>query len=111
MHHAEQKLGIKAGSTTADGLFTLEHAECQAACTEAPTLQVNYRYRFRVTNETFDQLIEDLRAGRLGDDIPPHGTVAKIRQRIPADRGVGAVPPEDVTVPPVWMPAPEGSTK
>ena len=110
MHHAEQKLGIKAGSTTADGMFTLEHAECQAACTEAPTLQVNYRYRFRVTNESFDALIEDLRAGRLADEIPPHGTVAKIRQRIPADRGVGAVPPEEVTGQPAWMPAPEGST-
>lgn len=110
MHHAEQKLGIKAGSTTADGMFTLEHAECQAACTEAPTLQVNYRYRFRVTDEDFDRLIDDLRAGRLGDEIPPHGTLAKVRQRIPADRAVGAVPPEDVTGPPVWMPAPEGST-
>ena len=47
MHHAEHKLGVKAGGTTSDGLFTLEHAECQAACTEAPCLQVNYRYRFR----------------------------------------------------------------
>ena len=112
MHHAEHTLGIKAGSTTPDGLFTLEHAECQAACTEAPTLQVNYRYRFRVTNETFDQLIDDLRNGRLGDEIPAHGTVAKIRQRIPADRGVGAVAPEDVTEPPAWLPAPQaqGST-
>jgi NADH-quinone oxidoreductase subunit E len=109
MHHAEQRLGIKAGSTTPDGLFTLEHAECQAACTEAPTLQVNYRYRFRVTNETFDALIDDLANGRLGDEIPPHGTVAKIRQRIPADRGVGAVAPEDVTSAPAWMPAPEAA--
>ena len=40
MHHAEVVLGIKAGSTTPDGLITLQHAECQAACTEAPTLQV-----------------------------------------------------------------------
>ena len=48
MHHAEQHLGIKAGSTTPDGLVTLAHAECQAACTEAPCLQVNYRYRYRV---------------------------------------------------------------
>jgi len=45
MHHAEEVLGIKAGSTTPDGLITLQHAECQAACTEAPTLQVNYRHR------------------------------------------------------------------
>ena len=40
----------RPASTTADGLITLEHAECQAACTEAPTLQVNYRHRFRVTD-------------------------------------------------------------
>lgn len=106
MHHAEHVLGVKAGSTTPDGLFTLEHAECQAACTEAPTLQVNYRYRFRVTNETFDTLIDDLRSGRLSDEIPPHGTVAKIRQRIPAELAVGAVAPDDVTTAPVWMPAP-----
>ena len=49
MHHAEQRLGIKAGGTTADGMFSLHHAECQAACTEAPCLQVNYRYRYRVS--------------------------------------------------------------
>ena len=49
MRHAEQRLGITRGSTTPDGMFTLEHAECQAACTEAPCLQVNYRHRYRVT--------------------------------------------------------------
>ena len=103
MHHAEQRLGIRAGSTTADGLFTLEHAECQAACTEAPTLQVNYRYRFRVTPETFDSLIDDLAAGRLDGEIPPHGTVARIRQRIPAERFVGAVLPDEVDNAPAWM--------
>lgn len=103
MHHAEHQLGIKAGGTTADGLITLAHAECQAACTEAPTLQVNYRYRFRVTNETFDQLVEDLRAGKLDAEIPPHGTLARVRQTIPADRAVGAVPPDDVTAEPVWL--------
>ena len=109
MHHAEHHLGIKAGSTTADGLFTLEHAECQAACTEAPTLQVNYRYRFRVTPETFDSLVDDLRAGRLDGEIPPHGTVARVRQRIPSDRSVGVHAPEDVTTAPAWMSANEAA--
>jgi NADH-quinone oxidoreductase subunit E len=103
MHHAEHRLGIRAGGTTPDGLITLSHAECQAACTEAPTLQVNYRYRFRVTNEMFDQLVEDLRTGRLDGEIPPHGTLAKVRQSIPADRAVGAVPPDDSTAEPVWL--------
>lgn len=107
MHHAEQKLGIGAGQTTPDGMFTLHHAECQAACTEAPTLQVNYRYRFRVTSESFDALVDDLRAGKLADEIPPHGTLGRNRQHIPAHRAVGAVPPEQVSGPPAWIPTTE----
>jgi NADH-quinone oxidoreductase subunit E len=103
MHHAEHKLGVKAGGTTTDGMFTLAHAECQAACTEAPTLQVNYRFRYKVTNGDFDTLIDDLKSGKLADEIPSHGVVARIRQRIPADRGVGAIDPELVTENPVWM--------
>lgn len=103
IHRAEQVLGIRVGDTTDDGLFTLEQAECQAACTEAPCLQVNYRYRYRVTPGQVEVLIDDLRTGRLDDEIPPHGTVAKVRQRIPADRAVGAVPPDEVTGAPEWM--------
>ena len=52
IQHAEARLGVKAGGTTSDKMFTLERAECQAACTEAPTLQVNYRYRYKVTPKT-----------------------------------------------------------
>ena len=31
------------------------------------------------------------RAGTLDDEIPPHGTLARVRQRTPADKAVGAV--------------------
>jgi NADH-quinone oxidoreductase subunit E len=103
MHHAEHTLGVKAGSTTPDGLITLQHAECQAACTEAPTLQVNYRHRFRVTPADFDQLVDDLRAGKLDGEIPPHGTLGRNRQHIPADKAVGAVAPDDVDGAPAWV--------
>jgi NADH-quinone oxidoreductase subunit E len=103
MHHAEERLGIKMGSTTADGKITLERAECQAACTEAPCLQVNYRYRYRVTPDQLDSLIDDLSAGNLSSEIPAHGVVATVRQHIPADRAVGAVAPELVTENPVWL--------
>lgn len=111
MHHAESTLGIRAGGTTADGLITLEHAECQAACTEAPCLQVNYRHRYRVTNDDLDALFDQLRSGALESEIPPHGTLATVRQRIPADRGVGPRDPDDVSGPPAWIPPPppEGS--
>ncbi|MEZ5182380.1 MAG: NAD(P)H-dependent oxidoreductase subunit E [Acidimicrobiales bacterium] len=99
LHHAEHSLGIKAGSTTPDGLVTLEDVECIAACTEAPCLQVNYRYRHRITIEEFDQLIEDLRAGKLADEVPPHGTLARTRQHIPADRAAGNADPAGVPEP------------
>jgi NADH-quinone oxidoreductase subunit E len=101
LHHAEQTLGIKAGNTTADGMFTIEEVECIAACTEAPALQVNYRYCHKVSDADFDQLVADLRSGAR-TDIPPHGTLGLVRQHIPADRAAGVNPPE-VSVEPVWM--------
>ena len=102
LHHAEEKLGVKAGGTTSDGVFTLEDVECIAACTEAPCLQVNYRYRHRITIEEFDALIDDLRAGEHSEEIPPHGTVARIRQHIPAERRAGNADPAGVPEP-VWL--------
>ena len=105
IHHAEESLGVKLGETTDDGLFTLERAECQAACTEAPCLQVNYRHEFRVTNADFDRLVDDLRSGRK--DVPQHGVLAQVRQTIPAERRVGAFAPEVVTEPPAWLPTEE----
>jgi len=90
LEHAEHALGVKAGVTTDDGMFTVAGVECIAACTEAPAVAVNYRYRHRVTTDDLDRLLEDLRAGRLKDEIPPHGTLARVRQRTPdnwADTG------------------------
>lgn len=102
LEHAEATLGVKAGGTTADGMFTIEDVECVAACTEAPCLQVNYRYRLRVTNDDFDSLIDDLRHGRA-DDVPEHGTLGLIRQSIPAGAGAGIVAPEEAREAPVWL--------
>ena len=103
MHRAEEKLGVKAGGTTSDGLITLAHAECQAACTEAPCLQVNYRYRYRITPEQVEQLIDDLRAGRLAEEIPPHGTLARVRQSVSVERAVGPVSPDAEVGQPSWL--------
>jgi NADH-quinone oxidoreductase subunit E len=103
LEHAEHKLGIKPGQTTPDGLFTIEDAECIAACTEAPCLQVNYRYFHRITHDEFDALIDELAAGGR-DDIPDHGTLARVRQHIPPERKAGSVVPEDRATP-VWIAA------
>jgi len=80
LEHAESSLGTRTGSTTADGMFTLEDAECLADCGRAPCLQVNHRFFGNVSNEDFDQLVDDLRAGRLDADVPRHGTLVRIRR-------------------------------
>ena len=101
LEHACETLGTEVGGTTDDGMFTVEEAECIAACTEAPCLQVNYRYSGRVTLDDFDRLVADLRAGRL--DIPRHGVLGAVRQSIPSDRLAGVVPPEQAQQAPVWL--------
>ncbi|MNS86392.1 NADH-quinone oxidoreductase chain 2 [compost metagenome] len=60
--HIKNKLGIKAGETTADGLFTLKPAECLGACGYAPMMQLGKFYKENLTIEKVDQLIEELRA-------------------------------------------------
>ncbi len=102
LEHAEQTLGVRNGGTTADGLITLAGVQCIAACTEAPCLQANYRYSHRVTNEAFDQLVDDLRNDRREAEIPRHGVLARVRQSIPTDKAAGAVVPEGQSEPP-WL--------
>ncbi len=104
LEHAEESLGVKAGGTTADGMFTLEDVECIAACTEAPCLQVNYRYRHRISNDQFDRLVDDLKSDRLSDEVPRHGVLARTRQHIPADRAVGPAMPTS-GLEPAWIAA------
>ena len=81
LEHAEKHLGVRAGSTTADGLFTLEEAECLADCGRAPVCQVNHRFFGDLTAQSFDALVDDLRAGRLDDSVPPHGTLVRVRRQ------------------------------
>jgi NADH-quinone oxidoreductase subunit E len=75
LEHAEERLGIVHGETTVDGEFTLEEVECLADCDRAPCLQVNYRFFGNVTDAEFDQLVDDLRAGRLRETVPVHGVL------------------------------------
>ncbi|MBV9661110.1 MAG: NAD(P)H-dependent oxidoreductase subunit E [Acidimicrobiales bacterium] len=82
LEHAEERLSLAPGHTTSDGLFTLEDAECLALCGNAPCVTVNWRFFGDVDPEGFDALIEDLRAGRLDDEVPPHGTLSRVRRNV-----------------------------
>lgn len=55
------KLGIKPGETTADGLFTLKTVECLGACGYAPMMQMGKTYREHLTKDKVDQIIEECR--------------------------------------------------
>jgi NADH-quinone oxidoreductase subunit E len=62
LHHLEHKLGISAGETTADGLFTLQQSECLGACADAPVMLVNDRAMCSfMDSDKLDQLIDGLR--------------------------------------------------
>jgi NADH-quinone oxidoreductase subunit E len=62
LEHLEHKLGVHAGETTADGLFTLQPSECQGACADAPVMLVNDRHMCSfMSNDKLDQLIDGLK--------------------------------------------------
>lgn len=66
LNHLEGSLGIKAGETTDDGLFSLQQVECLGACGYAPMMQItNGVYVNHLTKEKVDQVIDGLRNGNL----------------------------------------------
>ena len=56
-----EKLGIKPGETTSDGMFTLKTVECLGACGYAPMMQLGKTYREHLTKEKVDQIIDECR--------------------------------------------------
>ncbi|HUC14340.1 MAG TPA: NAD(P)H-dependent oxidoreductase subunit E [Acidimicrobiales bacterium] len=82
LDHIEKRLGVSTGGTTPDGSFTLEDAECLALCGNAPCLTVNWRYFGDMTPGRWETLAEDLLAGRLDDEVPPHGTLCRVRRAV-----------------------------
>lgn len=57
--YIQQKLGIKVGETTSDGLFTLKVVECLGACGYAPMMQLGKFYKEHLTKEKVDAIIEE----------------------------------------------------
>jgi NADH-quinone oxidoreductase subunit E len=56
-----EKLGIRPGETTADGMFTLKTVECLGACGYAPMMQLGKNYREHLTKEKVDAIIDECR--------------------------------------------------
>lgn len=60
LEHLENRLGIEAGQTGADGRFTLSQVECLGSCGTAPVMQINDRYYENLTPEKIDAILEEL---------------------------------------------------
>ncbi len=60
-HYLQEKLGIKLGETTSDGLFTVVEVECLGSCTTAPMMQINDDYYESLTQAKVDEILEKLR--------------------------------------------------
>lgn len=60
----ERQLGIRAGETTPDGLFTLETVNCLGACALGPVVVVDGHYFSKVRKSQVRGLLEDAVTGR-----------------------------------------------
>jgi len=69
----EDKLGIKAGQTTPDKMFTLIEVECLGACVNAPMIQINDNYYEDLKTSDMEEILDDLIAGRTPEIGPRNG--------------------------------------
>jgi NADH dehydrogenase (ubiquinone) flavoprotein 2 len=65
----EKNLGIHAGQSTPDGMFTMMEVECLGACANAPMVQINDGYYEDLTPESMTSILESLKKGV----VPPAG--------------------------------------
>lgn len=68
----EKQLGIKAGETTNDHLFTLQTVECLAACHVAPLLMVNEVPKVRLDQAKLDAILDGCKHGTAPDPDQIH---------------------------------------
>jgi len=80
IHYCEGKLGIRAGETTPDGMFTLNRAECLGACCNPVAIQVGGKYFEDVkTTAQVDALIDTLKRGELPEFDTPQAKLPEAK--------------------------------
>lgn len=57
----KEYLGVDEGGTTEDGMFTVEHVMCLAACDRAPMLQCNFHFHENLDLDKVKALIDQWR--------------------------------------------------
>ena len=59
IRQTEQAIGISAGQTTPDGVFSLDAVECLGACELAPVAKVNKDYVGPLTKKDLERIISN----------------------------------------------------
>ncbi|MDT3686654.1 MAG: NADH-quinone oxidoreductase subunit NuoE [Pseudorhodoplanes sp.] len=84
---------------TPDGALSWVEVECLGACVNAPMAQVNYDFYEDLTPESFERILDDLKAGKM----PPPGP--QINRQFSAPEGG----PTTLTDPALYATAPKSS--
>ncbi|MDD3741632.1 MAG: NADH-quinone oxidoreductase subunit NuoE [Bacteroidales bacterium] len=57
----EKYVGVKAGNTTRDGIFSIEEVACMGACGLAPVISVNGNFHAKVDSESIKEILDNYR--------------------------------------------------
>jgi NADH dehydrogenase (ubiquinone) flavoprotein 2 len=76
VERCKKNLGIDVGGMSKDGLFTLSVVECLGACVNAPMMQVNDNYYEDLSLDDVDEILNDLKEGRVPKAGPRNGRLA-----------------------------------
>ena len=57
----EKYVGVKAGNTTRDGIFSIEEVACMGACGLAPVISVNGSFHAKVDSESIKEILDNYR--------------------------------------------------
>lgn len=62
--YLEERLGIKIGEVSNDGVFSLDYAPCFGACDVSPSIRINKQAYGKLTKDKLDRIFS-----RLGGDL------------------------------------------
>jgi NADH-quinone oxidoreductase subunit E len=65
LDYLSDKLGIKEGETTKDGIFSLERVACLGCCGMAPVIVIGNDFYGRYTIQKIDELLDKYRSKKL----------------------------------------------
>lgn len=72
----KDRIAANAHEISADGKFSWEEVECLGACTNAPMVQVGKDYYEDLSAERFNEILDELAAGKVPTPGPQNGRYA-----------------------------------